>query len=86
MFSPAQLRAARALLEWTRADLAEKSGVSLMTIQTFEQGTSDPRLSTLIALRSAVAKAGVIFLDEDVAREHGPGLAYSLQPKKKIGR
>ncbi len=74
MFSPAQLRAGRALLEWTRAELAEKSGVSLMTIQMFEQGKSDPRISTLQALRAALLKAGGVFTDEMDAR--GPGVAF----------
>lgn len=81
MFNPAQLRAARALLDWTRADLAERSNVSLMTIQMFEQGASDPRQSTLIALRSALSKAGVIFLEE--ADAHGPGVAFSASQKRK---
>lgn len=83
MFTPAQLRAARALLNWTRPDLADKAGVSVLTIQTFEQGTSDPRQSTLIALRSALAKAGVIFLDDADVHEHGPGVAFATQPKRK---
>jgi transcriptional regulator with XRE-family HTH domain len=74
MFSPSQLRAARALVNWTRADLADRSGVSLPTIQAFETEVSDPRQSTLIALRLALANAGVIFLDEsDVSP--GPGIA-----------
>ncbi len=81
MFSPAQLRAARALLDWTRADLAEKSGVSLMTIQMFEQGASDPRQSTLIALRGALSKASVVFLDESDTR--GPGVAFRSEAEAR---
>ncbi len=77
MFNPEQLRAARALLKWTREDLAEAAGVSAIAIKTFEQGASDPRQSTLIALRGALSKAGVVFLDESDA--HGPGVAFRSQ-------
>ncbi len=81
MFTPAQLRAARALLDWTRADLAAKAGVALLTIQMFERGASDPRQSTLLALRSALSKEGVMFLDESDA--HGPGVAFSASQRRK---
>ncbi len=72
MMSPAQVRAARALLDWSREDLAERSGSFVNTVANFETGKSDPKRSTLIAWRNALAKAGVEFTDE--TDEHGPGV------------
>jgi transcriptional regulator with XRE-family HTH domain len=62
MLTPAQLRAARALLGWSQEDLAEKcGGVShLSTIKRFESGKSDRKQSTLLAWRKALSKAGVV--------------------------
>jgi transcriptional regulator with XRE-family HTH domain len=70
--TPAQLRAARGLLGWSRDDLAEASGVFSNTIRNFENGASDPKQSTLLAWRRALSRAGVVFIDGD---EHqGPGV------------
>jgi hypothetical protein len=41
-------------------------------VQGFEARGSDPKRSTLIAWRNALAKAGVEFTDE--TDEHGPGV------------
>jgi transcriptional regulator with XRE-family HTH domain len=72
MMSPAQLRAARGLIGWSREQLAEASGTFVNTVKLFENGRSDPKRSTLIAWRTAIAKAGVEFTDE--TDEHGPGV------------
>jgi transcriptional regulator with XRE-family HTH domain len=72
MLSPAQVRAARALLNWSRDDLAERSGSFVNTVANFESGKSDPKRSTLLAWRKAFAAAGVEFTDE--TEEHGPGV------------
>ena len=65
MLTPAQLRAARSLVGWTRDDLAGRSGVFANTIKNFESGTSDPKLSTLHKWRRALEAAGVMFIDPD---------------------
>lgn len=70
--TPAQLRAARGLLGWSRDDLAEASGVFSNTIRNFENGASDPKQSTILAWRRALARAGVEFLDGD--EKSGPGV------------
>ena len=49
MLTPRTLRAARALLGWSRDELAAKSGTAIETIQWFEARGSDPKLSTLSA-------------------------------------
>ena len=82
MFTGEQLRAARALLKWSRDQLANASGISAIAIKEFESGASDPKRSTLIALRAALSKAGVIFLEE--ADAHGPGVAFSASQKRKF--
>lgn len=72
MLISAQLRAARALVGWSRGRLAEESGVIANTIRNFENGVSDPKQSTLLAWRRALSKAGVEFIDGDEHR--GPGV------------
>lgn len=61
-----QIKAARALLRWERKDLAEASGLALITIKGIEQRTGPltGRISTLYALVEAFEKAGVEF-DQD---------------------
>jgi DNA-binding XRE family transcriptional regulator len=72
--TPAQIRAARALIAWTQADLAKASGVSQITIKKIERGIADPRVSTLAAIARAFDGAGIIFLDADDCRPGGPGV------------
>ena len=66
MITPAQIRAARAILQWRQADLAREAGVSDITIKNIERGVSDPRASTLGAIEGAFEKAGVTFV-QDIA-------------------
>jgi DNA-binding XRE family transcriptional regulator len=74
MITPAQIRAARALIGWKQTDLATASGVSEMSIKNIERGATDPRASTLLSLQSALEGAGVVFLDPGVQREGGHGV------------
>jgi DNA-binding XRE family transcriptional regulator len=72
VITPKQLRAARALLGWRRADLARKSGVPSRTVENFEAEKSTPLLTTAGKLRIALERAGVVFIDPD--GELGPGV------------
>jgi transcriptional regulator with XRE-family HTH domain len=74
MLTPAQLRAARALMGWSRDTLAAKSGTSAPTIQAFEALGSDPKLSTLNKWYRALEGAGVEFIDDDAEADRGPGV------------
>jgi len=74
MISPAQIRAARALIGWKQTDLAANAGVSEMSIKNIERGATDPKASTLRLIQSALEAAGVLFLDEGVNREGGAGV------------
>lgn len=65
MITIAQCRAARALLDWSREDLAEASKVSLRTIVDFERGAREPRDLTLEAIERALSGAGVQFIPEN---------------------
>jgi transcriptional regulator with XRE-family HTH domain len=58
-----QLRAARALLAWSREMVAAASGVSLATIKRIEpgEGTLSTKVETLEKLKTALEAAGVEF-------------------------
>ncbi|MDH3233424.1 MAG: helix-turn-helix domain-containing protein [Alphaproteobacteria bacterium] len=62
-----QIRAARALLRWSARELAEKSGVSLPTIQRMEAATGVPSAMarSIVAITSALESAGIEFIDEN---------------------
>ncbi len=71
--SVGQCRAARALLGWTIAELAEAAGVSTMTVNRFESGTAI-NVASSTALESAILAAGVILIDAgDHASAGGEG-------------
>jgi len=72
MLEPRQCRAARALLGWSRARLAEASGIPVPTLERYERGETSPYLRTVAKLRRTLERAGVIFVDP--TREHGPGV------------
>ena len=74
----AQLRAARALLEWSQVALAAKSGVSLPTIKRLEPG-NEPirvRVDVLERLNQALVAAGVEFTNGDQ-----PGVRLKKKPE-----
>jgi transcriptional regulator with XRE-family HTH domain len=80
MITPAQCRAARALLDWPRQWLASESGISTSSISDFERNAAGtPRNATLTALRRALEKAGIEFLDD------GQGQGVRLKPPKAKG-
>jgi transcriptional regulator with XRE-family HTH domain len=72
MLTPPQLRAARAIVGWSREELAEKSGMSAQAIREFELGSSDPKMGTVQKWKRALEAAGVTFLEE--TETDGPGL------------
>lgn len=66
MLSPRQSRAARALLGWTQAALADASGVSLSIIEHHERGNHTARPANQEACRTALREAGVVFISGDL--------------------
>ncbi|MBF0185824.1 MAG: helix-turn-helix transcriptional regulator [Magnetococcales bacterium] len=65
MINPAQCRAARALLNWSRQDLAKAAQVAERTIVDFERGARTPYDRTLRDIREALEAAGVQFIAEN---------------------
>jgi transcriptional regulator with XRE-family HTH domain len=63
--TPAQGRAARALVNWSRDRLAKESGVPSRTIADFELANTSARDTTLAAICSALEAAGVEFTNGD---------------------
>ncbi len=64
MITAPQIRAARAFLNWSQGDLAEKSGVSAPTIKRIEsKGPDSSSLSTIKAIKAALEAEGITFND-----------------------
>lgn len=67
-----QIRAARALLNWSMVDLALAAGVSVSTVKRCEDGRSMLVTdSTFGLMRDALEREGVRFLPDD---GDGPGV------------
>ncbi|MER8396029.1 helix-turn-helix transcriptional regulator [Mesorhizobium sp. M0220] len=69
--TPAQCRAARGLVDWSQAQLADAAKVATKTLADFERGKRTPYDRTLEDVRAALEVAGVIFVDEN---GEGPGV------------
>jgi transcriptional regulator with XRE-family HTH domain len=73
--TPAQCRAARALLDWTQPRLAEEAELGLSTIVDFERQRRLVSDGGLTAIRRALEAAGVEFIAVDkTSRRGGPGV------------
>ncbi len=69
---PAQIRAARAMMEWSQEGLAEKSGVSLSTVRDVESQRRPLDTSAAAEIHLALENAGVIFIPGSA--DAGPGV------------
>ncbi|TGQ04525.1 helix-turn-helix transcriptional regulator [Mesorhizobium sp. M2E.F.Ca.ET.219.01.1.1] len=72
--SAEQLRAARALLNWSRVRLAAKANLSESTICECENGFREPNPRNAFAMRRALEDAGIVFTVEgtpSLARSEG---------------
>ena len=81
MLTTSQIKAARALLGWSQAELAKQSGISEPTIARLESvdGELGGRQDTAKKIRSAIEKAGIEFIDENGG---GPGVRLRRRPTK----
>ena len=68
----------RAALNWTAADLAERSSVGVTTISRFESGLTSPTRATLAALGRALGAAGIEFIPEN-----GGGAGVRMRERSK---
>lgn len=75
-FTAAQIRAARALLDWTQPKLAEAAKLSVPTVRRMEseRGPSSSTPANVDAVRRALEEAGVIFLEAGTTKNGGPGV------------
>ncbi|KNY19131.1 helix-turn-helix transcriptional regulator [Methylobacterium sp. ARG-1] len=61
MLKPEQIRGARAMLGLTQAEIAKRAGMSVTGLNNIERGASDPKASTLDAIRRVFEEAGIAF-------------------------
>jgi transcriptional regulator with XRE-family HTH domain len=67
LLTGAQIRMARAFLQWSISDLAKTARVGISTVQRIEQadGAPDARGSNIQAVHDALIAAGIMFLPDD---------------------
>lgn len=75
-----QCRAARALIGWSRHDLAAKSLVAVSTLADFESGKREPHKRTILDVRRALEEGGVMFQGGDAERGAGVSLVAGGRP------
>ncbi len=79
MLTGGQIRAARAFLHWSVAELAEKAVVERHTIMRIEKahGVPSTRAQTLNDIKTVLETAGIEFIGTP---ENGPGVRF--KPKQ----
>jgi len=78
--SPSQCRAGRALLEITQTQLAASAGLGLSTVVDFEKERRQVAPESVEAVRRALVRAGVEFIDENGG---GPGVRLRNRQRPK---
>jgi transcriptional regulator with XRE-family HTH domain len=84
MLESAQIRAARALLDWRQKDLSKASGVGTATIQRIEKShrSITGYVSTLVRIQAAFEQAGIQFIEND--EMGGFGLQMAKRDEKAM--
>ena len=77
----AQVRMARAALNWTVRDLAEAAKLHRNTISNIETGKYLGDVETLAAIEAVLKRAGVEFIEENGG---GPGVRLRKRLQKKF--
>ncbi len=84
--SPAQCRAARALLGWGQKDVARRSEVNLKTIADFERGARTPFPRTLRDVIAAFEAGGIRFIEaQEGVSGQGVVLVCGVEPALRQG-
>jgi transcriptional regulator with XRE-family HTH domain len=83
MLTGIQIRAARAVLQWSAAETAKRAGVERKTVERLEQVEGVPlsRTKTLGDLQQAFEAAGVEFVG---TAEEGPGVRLWAPKRGKV--
>ncbi|MFW0776557.1 MAG: response regulator [Rickettsiales bacterium] len=77
MITLEQIKAARAMLNFSQKQLAEKAGIAVATLNNIERGAqTDPKISTMRAIREALESEGISFINEPLG-----GVGLTLSPK-----
>jgi transcriptional regulator with XRE-family HTH domain len=73
LITSAQIRAARALLDWSRQTLSENSGVGISALMRLEASSGIPsgNIKTFEAVQNSFEKAGIQFIGTP---DDGPGV------------
>ncbi|MCL2468704.1 MAG: helix-turn-helix domain-containing protein [Alphaproteobacteria bacterium] len=86
MPSGQQIRAARILARWDAQELAQRVGLSRVSIQNIERGESIPKTETLEKITRVFARAGIEFIgqrgvafrDDQIVTLHGDHIFFRL--------
>jgi transcriptional regulator with XRE-family HTH domain len=81
--TPEQCKAARAMLDMSREDLANAAGIAVRTLVDFERGARQPQRNNLAAIRTALEAAGVEFVEQ--GPYEGPG-GPGVRMPARVGR
>ncbi len=84
MITPAQIRGARGMLDWSMMDLARASGVSVSTVKRVGDGGVAAISSVMIGqIQNSLEAAGVEFLGDE---GNGPGMRLKPRQDQRFSR
>ena len=74
MIEPAQIRAARGLLDMSQVELARHAKIGVATVRRIEGSTDELRVmvDTLQRIQKALEAAGIVFIEQD--EKYGAGV------------
>jgi transcriptional regulator with XRE-family HTH domain len=81
----AQCRAARALIEWSQAQLSQSASIDIQTVSDFEKRVRKPDETTRRRLRATLEAAGVVFIAENGGGA-GARLKFSREEVWEVNR
>lgn len=76
MISGKQIRAARALLDWSGQELSDRCGISLKTLRRYEPQDGIPSGNTKVleSIKSALEESGIVFSGDPIK---SPGVSLN---------
>ena len=78
-------KAARALVEASRAKLAANAGIDQRVVELFERGIDMPDDAVIVSLQSALEELGAVFLPEEGSQGVGVRLKLNQSLTTRIG-
>lgn len=79
--TPKICKAARALLNWSQADLSQKAGVGVRSVSRFEDSNGEPSPAVRDKLYNAFGKAGIQLIASNTCDAELDGVGLRFQPK-----